>query len=208
VEPAGLLPEAAPAALVLELASSEWPRSERKPRKTHSPKQFCVSSDPSIQALLTLKTAVYLDALPVLLSPRRAGLPDRSLINSIFMFTGIEHFAIASPNPKALADWYVQTLEFRQNYEYQGNYFIRAQNGSMIEIIRSEGIAQNADARTPGMRHIAISVENFDQAHAELQSKGVEFIGAAFENQGNRLVFFKDRDGNLIHLIERQVELP
>src|SRR4051794_37772518 len=24
-----------------------------------------------------------------------------------YMFTGIEHFAIASPNPKGLADWYV-----------------------------------------------------------------------------------------------------
>ena len=124
------------------------------------------------------------------------------------MFTGIEHFAIASPNPKALADWYVQTLEFRLNYEYQGNYFVRAKNGSMIEIIRSEGTSTEANLRTPGMRHIAISVENFDEAHADLQSKGVEFIGAAFENQGNRLVFFKDRDGNLVHLIERQTELP
>jgi glyoxylase I family protein len=124
------------------------------------------------------------------------------------MFTGIEHFAIASPNPKALADWYIEKLGFRQSYEYQGNYFVRAQNGGLIEIIRSEGPAIESSARTPGLRHIAISVENFDRAHADLQAKGVEFTGAPYENEGNRLVFFKDRDGNLVHLIERQAELP
>ena len=66
------------------------------------------------------------------------------------MFTGIEHFAIASPNPKELAEWYVRTLDFRHSYEYQGNYFVRAQNGALIEIIPSEGQARfvtGADAR-------------------------------------------------------------
>jgi catechol 2,3-dioxygenase-like lactoylglutathione lyase family enzyme len=124
------------------------------------------------------------------------------------MFTGIEHFAIASPNPKALADWYVDVLGFRQNYEYQGNFFVRAPDGGMIEIVHSEGEAPAVGIRAPGIRHIAISVDDFDAAHAELQRKGVEFMGAPYENQGNRLVFFKDRDGNAVHLIERQVKLP
>jgi glyoxylase I family protein len=124
------------------------------------------------------------------------------------MFTGIEHFAIASPNPKALADWYVDTLEFRLNFEYQGNYFVRAKNGGMIEIMPAEGPVPETQFRTPGLRHIAISVEDFDQAHAHLQAKGVKFTGAPYVNAGNRLVFFKDPDGNLVHLIERETELP
>ena len=124
------------------------------------------------------------------------------------MFTGIEHFAIASPNPKALADWYVENLNFRHSYDYQGNYFVRAQNGGLIEIIRSEGAAPESDMRTQGLRHIAISVDNFDESYAELQAKKVVFTAAPYENEGNRLVFFQDRDGNLVHLIERQVELP
>ena len=41
-----------------------------------------------------------------------------------YMFTGIEHFAIASPNPKGLADWYVEKLGFEQCYEYDGNFFV------------------------------------------------------------------------------------
>jgi glyoxylase I family protein len=129
------------------------------------------------------------------------------LIHSSFMFTGIEHFAIASPNPKALAEWYVDKLDFEQCYEYDGNFFVRAKDGNMIEIIRSEGPRPEAGFRTEGLRHIAISVGNFDDAHSELQRRNVEFVGAPYENQGNRLVFFKDRDGNLVHLIERQTKL-
>ena len=124
------------------------------------------------------------------------------------MFTGIEHFAIASPNPRALADWYVHTLDFRHSCDHLGNYFVRAPDGSLIEIIRSEGQAPETGVRAPGMRHIAISVKNFDEAHAALVTKGVEFTGSPYVNEGNRLVFFKDRDGNLVHLIEREVELP
>ena len=62
------------------------------------------------------------------------------------MFTGIEHFAIASPNPKRLADWYVGNLEFKITFEYAGNYFVEAKNGALIEIIPAEGEAAAARA--------------------------------------------------------------
>jgi glyoxylase I family protein len=119
------------------------------------------------------------------------------------MFTGIEHFAIASPNPKRLADWYVSQLEFEITFEYAGNYFIEARNGSLIEIIPSEGDRPESAIRTPGMRHIAIAVNNFDAAYNQLATQGVKFEGEPYTNDGNRLVFFSDPDGNLIHLIQR-----
>lgn len=124
------------------------------------------------------------------------------------MFVGIEHFAIASPNPKRLAEWYVSNLEFEITFEYAGNYFVEAANGSLIEIIPAEGASAPATLRTPGMRHIAIAVDNFDAAYAELQRQGVTFAGEPYENAGNRLVFFTDADGNLIHLIHRARPLP
>ena len=55
------------------------------------------------------------------------------------MFKGLEHTAIASPNPRKLANWYKDILDFRINFKYAGNYFVRASNGSMLEIIPSEG---------------------------------------------------------------------
>jgi glyoxylase I family protein len=119
------------------------------------------------------------------------------------MFTGIEHFAIASPNPKRLADWYAATLDFEIAFEYAGNYFIEAKNGALIEIIPSEGDRPQSVIRTPGLRHIAIAVDSFDAAYERVQKQGVAFLGEPYESQGNRLVFFTDPDGNVLHLIQR-----
>jgi glyoxylase I family protein len=124
------------------------------------------------------------------------------------MFSGIEHFAIASPNPKLLAEWYVANLEFTLIFEYGGNYFVEAKNGAMIEIIPGEGERGAPTPKTPGMRHIAISVDDFDAGLALLKKQGVAFAGEPYEATGNRLVFFHDGDGNLVHLIKRAKPMP
>ena len=124
------------------------------------------------------------------------------------MFSGLEHTAIASPSPVKLAQWYVDHLEFRINFEYDGNYFVRASNGSMLEIIPSEGQRGEQKMRDPGIRHLAIEVKDFDGAYAALRGRGVNFVGEPYVNQGNRLVFFTDCDGNLVHLIQREKPLP
>jgi glyoxylase I family protein len=62
--------------------------------------------------------------------------------------------------------------------------------------------------KTPGMRHIAIAVDDFDAGLAQLQKQGVKFAGEPYETSGNRLVFFHDADGNLVHLIKRAKPLP
>ena len=125
------------------------------------------------------------------------------------MFQGLEHTALASPDPKRLAQWYVDHLGFRINFEYDGNFFVRAPNGTMLEIIPSLGPAASpAEMRTPGIRHLAIAVDNFDESLAELRRLNVHFLGEPYSNQGNRLVFFADADGNFLHLIERPLPLP
>jgi len=124
------------------------------------------------------------------------------------MFTGLEHTAIASPDPGRLAGWYVDNLGFHINFVYGGNYFVRAPNGAVLEIIPAEGDRGLNEMRTPGIRHLAVSVENFDAALAELRKRDVKLVGEPFQNQGNRLAFFADADGNLLHLIYRETPLP
>jgi len=124
------------------------------------------------------------------------------------MFVGLEHTAIASPSPANLARWYVDHLGFRINFEYDGNYFVRAANGAMLEIIPSEGARADQKLRDPGLRHLAIEVTDFDSAHETLKAAGIQFLGEPFVNQGNRLVFFHDCDGNILHLIKRPKPLP
>jgi catechol 2,3-dioxygenase-like lactoylglutathione lyase family enzyme len=124
------------------------------------------------------------------------------------MFKGLEHTAIASPDPKKLAEWYVQHLDFRINFTYDGNYFVRAADGSMLEIIPSAGDRAPQQLKDPGIRHLAISVDDFDTALAELKKRQVHMLGEPFVNQGNRLAFFADCDGNFLHLIQRPSPLP
>ncbi len=124
------------------------------------------------------------------------------------MFQGLEHTAIASPDPKRLAEWYVQKLDFRINHIYEGNYFVRASNGTVLEIIPSIGERAPQQMKDPGIRHLAISVDDFDAAIEELRKRGVEFLTQPIDMQGNRLIYFGDGDGNFVHLIRRPQPLP
>ncbi|MCL5746034.1 MAG: VOC family protein, partial [Acidobacteria bacterium] len=72
------------------------------------------------------------------------------------MFRGLEHTALASPDPERLARWYVDHLEFAVNYTYDGNFFVKAPNGTMLEIIPSEGARAPQKIKDPGIRHLAI----------------------------------------------------
>ena len=124
------------------------------------------------------------------------------------MFKGVEHTAIASPDPRKLAQWYVDHLEFIINYEYGGNYFVKAANGTMLEIIPGKAAAAPPQFDDPGIRHLAILVDDFDAAHRQLQAAGVGFLSEPLSKQGNRLLFFADGDGNILHLIQREKPLP
>lgn len=124
------------------------------------------------------------------------------------MFQGLEHTAIASPDPKKLAQWYCDYLGFHINFSYDAFFFVKAPNGSMLEIIPSEGTFTRPAMKDPGIRHLAIAVDDFDAAHELLKQKDVKFLTEPYNNQGNRLVFFEDGDGNIVHLIHREKPLP
>jgi glyoxylase I family protein len=124
------------------------------------------------------------------------------------MFTGLEHTAIASPDPRGLAQWYVDNLDFVINFEYAGNYFVKAANGTMLEIIPGKGTLATPQFDETGIRHLAILVDNFEGAQKRLESAGVRFLSEPMCKQGNHLLFFADRDGNILHLIQREKPLP
>jgi len=126
------------------------------------------------------------------------------------MFLGLEHTAIATPDPEKLAQWYVEHLGFKINYFSASSKttFVRAPNGSMFEIISADGERAAAGMRAPGLRHLAIAVDDFASACAGLKAKGVAFVGEPESKNGNSIVFFRDLDGNLLHLIHREKPLP
>jgi glyoxylase I family protein len=127
------------------------------------------------------------------------------------MIQGIEHTAIASPDPHKLAQWYVERLGFVVNYTSSGSktVFVKAPDGSMIEIIEANQAPRPAvDMKNPGLRHLALKVDDFDAAYARLQEANVSFLTERATVGGNTTVFFTDCDGNILHLLHRQNPLP
>jgi glyoxylase I family protein len=124
-------------------------------------------------------------------------------------FDGMEHVAMASPNPLALAQWHLDYLAFRIIYEYSGNYFIKAPNGAVLEIIPAQGDRLESKMFDPGLRHIAIAVKDFDAPYTSRLSSNLRFLGEPYSTpQGHRLGFFSDSEGNILHLIQRAHPLP
>ncbi len=123
------------------------------------------------------------------------------------MIKGIEHTAIASPDPAALAQWYVDTLGFVINYKGSTAYFVKAPDETMIEIIGAEG-ARGPDAmKAPGLRHLALTTVGFEAEYERLKSLNVTFLTEAEVRGGNKVVFFSDPEGNILHLLERATPL-
>jgi len=62
--------------------------------------------------------------------------------------------------------------------------------------------------KDPGLRHMALTVSDFDAACARLKEAGVSFLTEKAASGGNTTVFFTDCDGNILHLLHRQTPLP
>jgi catechol 2,3-dioxygenase-like lactoylglutathione lyase family enzyme len=123
------------------------------------------------------------------------------------MIRGIEHAAIAAADPQKLASWYVDTLGFAINYNSGRTVFVKAPDGSMIEIITAEGGRAEQTMKLPGLRHLALTADDFDGDYARLREARVTFVGEPQDSKGIKVVFFTDPEGNYLHLIQRAAPL-
>jgi catechol 2,3-dioxygenase-like lactoylglutathione lyase family enzyme len=124
----------------------------------------------------------------------------------------VEHLALAANDPAALKDWYLQVLggeEVFDNGQTPPAYLLRLPGGLMIEIYKCQSaIKQTSDNTLAGWRHLALRVDSIQQAKADLSERGVVFTEPIRPaGGGGRVLFFKDREGNLLHLVERDGKL-
>ncbi len=123
------------------------------------------------------------------------------------MITGIEHVAIATFNREGLAAWYIRTLNFRTVLQTDSTTYLCAGKGVVLELVNAEKQTPLPQLRDAGLRHIALSVDTFDETCAHLEAAGVRFVDQPIVIPGMRLRFFRDPEGNFLHLIERDVPL-
>ena len=121
------------------------------------------------------------------------------------MVKGIEHIAIAARDTATLKDWYARLFDFRQVYDNgKGTYFLKAQDGSMIEFIKATDETVKPSEKALGIRHLAIAVEDFEGMVDILSKENVEVVAApVIAPNGIKTFFFRDPEGNILHLISR-----
>lgn len=127
------------------------------------------------------------------------------------MKIGMEHVGICAKDTMALKDWYVKVFNFEVVYDNKKNpptFFLKLSDNSMIEIYSADEEGQFGSNKVQGIRHIALSVENFEEEYKSLLDNGVEIIEEAkTSGSGVKTAFFKDIEGNILHFISRPAPL-
>lgn len=123
------------------------------------------------------------------------------------MIKGVEHIAVCTNDSAALSAWYVKMFGFKVVYDNgKGTIFVKANDGSMFEVMNATGGEIPEDTTAVGIRHFALSVDkdDFDEEVKKLKAEGVEIVADVKESsKGIKTFFFKDPDGNVFHLIYR-----
>lgn len=141
--------------------------------------------------------------LSLAMVPKLADAPKDALIQ------GIEHTCIIANDPEALRQWYIDALGFQLIVRDDGHgtaFVLGADGSSIIEFIQAENNIGVEPYKAQGIRHIAIRISQADAAQgaARLKALGVEVLEdyKALDN-GVHLFFFRDPEGNVLHLVGR-----
>jgi len=119
-----------------------------------------------------------------------------------------EHFGLASADPTALSQWYVSHLDAKIVFALESEspaYFAELPGGFVIEIYKAAApAAAPSNNRDAGWRHLALQVESLQTTADALKARHVEFETEIKKAAGGgQILFFRDLDGNLLHLVER-----
>jgi len=132
------------------------------------------------------------------------------------MFKRFGHIGIAAKDPEALCKWYCDVLGFKKIFEIPRTehrkipiYFIQLETKTTVEILP----AGNKDkiergTNNPGLSHIGIPVEDFNEAVRNLELKGITLRNVRQTGLGWKIGYFDDPEGNLVEIVFRSEDLP
>jgi len=124
-------------------------------------------------------------------------------------FTGIDHPAVAAEDVEALADWYCAVFGYQKWFKHpKPVWMLKAPDGTLLEVMpRDETARPSRTTWTPGWSHLALRVENLDEAIAYLDQVGVVWGGEPIEAiGGGRVRNLFDPEGNMLQVLERKSE--
>ena len=130
------------------------------------------------------------------------------------MFLALDHPCIACTDVRKQVEWYCLALGMRvvatDGKEPPGflvGYDPGVTGGAMIELVPAKDAGPRADAFKrfqPGIRHVALRVNDFDAAYARLKELRVTFTVEPGEAMGGgKTVLFRDPEGNELQIVQR-----
>jgi catechol 2,3-dioxygenase-like lactoylglutathione lyase family enzyme len=114
------------------------------------------------------------------------------------MITKLDFVAIPSRDAQRAHRFYTETLGLRPDDHGQFECWA---GQTCLGIWEPERFGQTFAPQKKG--HLALHVDNIDQARSELEGKGVEFAGDTFDTGVCKMAFFTDPDGNDLMLHSR-----
>jgi catechol 2,3-dioxygenase-like lactoylglutathione lyase family enzyme len=122
------------------------------------------------------------------------------------LITGTDFITVATKDFEAAAGFYGDVLGLRLSKRWGERPAGEFETGNLtIAVMQSEAFGM--EYRTNN-HPIELRVEDFDAAHDELESRGVEFRGDTIDSGVCRQAFFADPDGNLLAIHHRYAPDP
>ena len=125
--------------------------------------------------------------------------------------TGIDHPGVAANDIEQLADWYCDVFGYEKWFRHRNAdplkpvWMLRAPDGTLLEVMPKDDTTRpERTTWTPGWSHLALRVENIDEAIAFLDTKHVTWGGSVINAiGGGKVRNLFDPDGNMLQILER-----
>jgi len=116
------------------------------------------------------------------------------------LITGVDFVSVPTHDLDTAIAFYGDTLGLRRSVYLPDRNYAEFETGNLtLSVIDAEkmGIEHHP------LRHIALHVEDMEQARASLESRGVSFHGDTLDTGVCHMAFFSDPDGNELMLHHR-----
>ncbi len=112
--------------------------------------------------------------------------------------TGLDFVAVPSTDWKRSRAFYVDTLGLRPDGTGDSEFWV---GGTCFGIYEPASFGMEFAPQKNA--HLALHVEDIAATRAELEAKGIEFLGETFDTGVCHMAFFQDPDGNDLMLHHR-----
>jgi len=123
------------------------------------------------------------------------------MTSSTPLITGTDFITVATKDIDAAAGFYGGVLSLSESKRWGKMPAVEFETGSLtIAVMQSDAFGIEFRANN---HPVALHVEDFERARAELASRGVEFKGETLDSGVCYQAFFEDPDGNVLAIHHR-----